>query len=380
MTSMKNKIVEEFTGIYNREPEVLIRAPGRVNIIGEHTDYNDGFVLPMAIEQAIWLALSPRDDSTIEVHSADYKQTAAFNLEKFEHSKPRWAEYVKGVIWALQEEGHSPQGWQGVFSGDIPVGAGLSSSAALELAVARGTAQVSNIEWKPLDMALLCQNAERNWVGVNCGIMDQLISACGEEGKAMLIDCRSLETNYAPLPDEATLFVLDTNTRRGLVDSAYNQRREECEQAARHFKVPALRDVSYAQLVSAQSELSEEIFNRARHVITENRRTQQALRAIVKRDPVKLGELLTESHESLRDYYEVSSEELNIMVRIALEEQGCYGARMTGAGFGGCAIALVHTDQSAQFQKQVYENYQRQTGLEPMIFPTVASQGTEVIS
>ncbi len=210
-----------------------LSAPGRVNLIGEHTDYNDGFVLPMAIDRAVWIALAARDDGRVVVHSLDYDETAEFSLDHLVRGQPAWIEYLKGTAWSLQDAGHSLTGWEGVLMGDVPQGAGLSSSAALEMATARAFAAAGNLAWDPAAMALLGQQAENQWIGVNCGIMDQLISAAGRADHALLIDCRSLQTQPAPLPPGVAVAVLDTATRRGLVDSEYNTRRAQCEAAAR---------------------------------------------------------------------------------------------------------------------------------------------------
>ncbi len=255
--SIRLCVIEQFEQQFGQSPAAVIRAPGRVNLIGEHTDYNDGFVLPMAIDRAVWLALRPRQDRLVEVHSLDLEGMERFSLDGLQHGLAGWAEYLQGVAWALQESGLSLQGWEGVFAGDIPIGAGLSSSAALEMATARAFTAVSDIPWDAAAMARAGQRAENEWVGLNCGIMDQMISAGGQAGHALLIDCRSLETEAVPLPPDTAVVILDTSTRRGLVDSAYNERREQCEAAARFFGVPALRDVSLEQFQAREGEMPE---------------------------------------------------------------------------------------------------------------------------
>jgi len=252
---MKERVTEIFRSFYGSEPELIVRAPGRVNLIGEHTDYNNGFVLPMAIDRAIWMALRPRDDGRVRLFSVDFDETVEFDLAGLAHSRLGWAEYVIGTAWALQDAGYRLAGWEGVFAGDVPVGAGLSSSAALELATARAFAAVSDLAWEPAQMALACQQAENNWVGLNCGIMDQMISASGEAGHALLIDCHTLDSEVVPLPPGVAVVVLDTATRRGLVDSAYNERQSQCEQATALLGVRALRDVSLADLEERGSRL-----------------------------------------------------------------------------------------------------------------------------
>ena len=289
-------------------PAFVVQAPGRVNLIGEHTDYNDGFVLPMAIDRAVWIALRPRVDGHVQAYSLDFDAEISFALDVLEKKDASWAEYLKGVAWALGEAGYALQGWEGVLAGDVPLGAGLSSSAALELATARAFAAVASLPWDAKRMASLAQRAENEWVGMKCGIMDQMISAAGRAHHALLIDCRSLETEAVPLPPEVVVVVLDTETRRGLVDSAYNERRAQCENAADFFGVPALRDVSISQFEARAHELDEVIRRRARHVITENERTLRAAEAMREADATELGRLMNESHVSLRDDFEVSSE------------------------------------------------------------------------
>ena len=357
-----------------------MRAPGRVNLIGEHTDYNDGFVLPMAIDRAVWIAGRPRDDGRVVGHSLDLDQAVEFSLVGFRHEKAGWGEYLKGVAWALQEAGYVLRGWEGVVAGDVPIAAGLSSSAALEMATARVFASVSDLAWDAATMAKLGQRAENQWVGVNCGIMDQMISAAGRAEHALLIDCRSLETQLVPLPMGTAVVILDTATRRGLVDSAYNERRARCEAAAEFFGVTALRDVSQVQFQAQAGRLDDLTQRRARHVITENARTLQAVEAMCRGDGVEMGQLMDKSHASLRDDFEVSSEELNHMVACARLEAGCYGARMTGGGFGGCAVALVRADDAHNFAHSVAACYQATTGITPNVYVCTAANGAEVIS
>jgi galactokinase len=378
--SLQGRIVQSFRSRFGEPPPSVVRAPGRVNLIGEHTDYNDGFVLPMAIDRAVWIGLRARDDQVVRVYSLDFDGETEFSLGSLRHEAAGWAEYLKGVAWALGEGGHTLRGWEGVLAGDVPVGAGLSSSAAIELATARAFALVSGLAWDPKAMALAGQRAENQWVGMSCGIMDQMISATGEAGYALLIDCRSLETQAVPLPPETSVVVLDTGTRRGLVDSAYNERRAQCEAAARFFGVPALRDLETEGFEARADGLDEVIWRRARHVVTENARTLQAAEAMRRGDAVELGRLMNASHASLRDDFEVSSEELNAMVSCARAEAGCYGARMTGGGFGGCAVALVRADAAQSFADQVGASYLEATGVTPSIYVCAAASGAEVVA
>ena len=246
--NLYKKVARAFTEKWGTEPAMVVRAPGRVNLIGEHTDYNDGFVMPMAIDRALWIALESQEGRQVTLASLDKSETASFELDALANDQDRWLEYVKGVAWALQEQGYRVNGWKGVMAGDVPIGAGLSSSAALEMAAARAFMAVSEGTWEPAAMARAGQRAENGWMGVNTGIMDQMISAAGQAGHALLIDCRTLETEAVPLPPGTAVVVLDTATRRGLVDSAYNERRQQCETAAAAFGVAALRDVDQEML------------------------------------------------------------------------------------------------------------------------------------
>ncbi|MEJ2290540.1 MAG: galactokinase [Deinococcales bacterium] len=351
-----------FRDRFGEAPTAVVRAPGRVNLIGEHTDYNDGFVLPMAIDREIRIALRPRTDDTVRVFAADVGREASFTLSALGRGDG-WQEYVKGVAWALRSEGYEVTGWDGVMAGDVPRGAGLSSSAALELAAARAFQASSGFLWDATRMARLCQRAENRWVGVNSGIMDQLISALGREGHALLLDCRTLEGEAVPLPDGHVVVVLDTGTRRGLVGSAYNERRAQCEAAARHFGVPALRDVSQEVFEAGAGGLPELPRRRARHVVGENARTLAAAEAMRRGDAAALGRLMNASHASLKEDFEVSSEALDAIVACAHARPECRGARMTGAGFGGCAVALVEEGAVNAFVAAVaacYDDGERQ--------------------
>jgi galactokinase len=376
---LQSRVAAKFTQRFGAPPSAIVRAPGRVNLIGEHTDYNDGFVLPMAIDRAIWIALSPRPDRLVRVYSLDFAATAEFNLDRLE-KQSGWIEYLKGVAWALQEAGHTLTGLEAVVAGDVPIGAGLSSSAAWELASARAFAVTSGFEWNATQMALLGQRAENKWVGMNCGIMDQMISAAGQANHALLIDCRSLATQSVPLPHGIAIVILDTTTRRGLVDSAYNERRSQCEAVAQFFGVKALRDVTLDQLNEKHDQLDRVAYRRARHVISEDDRTLQAVEAMQRGAAIELGQLMQLSHMSLRDDFEVSSRELNIMVECAEHQSGCYGARMTGAGFGGCAVALVRQDAAEVFSADVAGEYEEATGLKPILYICTATNGAEVVS
>jgi galactokinase len=378
--SLRERVVTEFEQRFGEAPEFVARAPGRVNLIGDHTDYNDGFVLPMAIDRAVWIALRSSKDGQVRVHSLDFDDRAEFDPKVLPASRngataAGWAEYIRGVAWALRGAGLRTRGWEGVVAGDVPLGAGLSSSAALELAAMVAFAATGPLEWQPATMARLAQRAENGWVGVNCGIMDQLISAAGKAGHALLIDCRSLETRAVPVPHNVAVVVLDTKTRRGLVDSAYNERRRQCEAAAQFFGVRVLRDVDAVTFDSLSANLDEMTRRRARHVITENARTLAAADALSDGNVARVGELMSESHQSLRSDFEVSRQELDVVVSIAASHRDCFGARMTGAGFGGCAVALVRRDGVHDFARAITTEYARAVGSTPAVYVCQATAG-----
>jgi galactokinase len=376
---LSKQLSESFVQHFGEQPSLIVRAPGRVNLIGEHTDYNDGFVLPMAIDRAIWIAVRPRTDRFVRIHSLDFEAEAVFSLDDLKKEQG-WAEYLKGVANILQAEGCKLSGWDGVMMGDVPRGSGLSSSAAVEMATARVFASVSNLKWDAAYMARIGQRAENQWVGVNCGIMDQMASAACKEGHALFLDCRSLEIQHVPLPDHVAVVVMDTSTRRGLVDSAYNERRSQCEEAARFFGVKALRDVSLEEFEKRKSGLREVVMRRARHIITDDQRVLDAMQAMQTNDVARLGNILNAGHISLRDDFEITNEALNQIVEAAQEQSSCYGARMTGGGFGGCAIALVDAGKVDAFVDSVDKAYRKKSGLEPQIYICKASAGASIMS
>ncbi|MEW5928152.1 MAG: galactokinase [Gemmatimonadota bacterium] len=375
---LRSNLLRSFEACFGEAPEWVARAPGRVNLIGEHTDYNGGFVLPMAIDRGVWIAGRSRADRTVSVYSLYFDDRREFELDGLDRGGDEWIEYVRGVAWALGERGHRLSGWEGVTAGDVPVGAGLSSSAAVEMATARAFYASSGFRWDPREVALAGQRAENEWVGVNSGIMDQMISASGVEGHALLIDCRSLATRAVPLPPGTSVVILDTSTRRGLVGSAYNERRAACEAAARFFGVPALRDVDAAALEARAAEMDPVSLQRARHVVTENRRTLDAADAMARGDAAEVGRLMNASHASLRDDFEVSRRELDVIVELAQGHAGCHGARMTGAGFGGCAVALVDAAATEDFVREVAAGYEAATRLHPKVYVCAASEGASL--
>lgn len=375
MPDLRELVIRNFRARFGSAPLWIVRAPGRVNLIGEHTDYNDGFVMPLAIERATWIALRGRTDAEVRLHALDHHETLRFDARAPERGGPSWTEYPKGVAHALGEAGLPLTGWEGVTACDVPMGAGLSSSASYELAIARAFQLASGWAWDPVRMAQLGQRAENKWVGVNCGIMDQLISAIGRAGHALLIDCRDLSHTAVPLPKGYAVVIMDTMTRRGLVDSLYNERRQQCQQVAAQFGVEKLRDVSLAQFEARASELDATALRRARHVITENARTQEAAAVMKAGDAARLGALMNASHDSLRDDFEVTNHELNAIVSLARLYPACQGARMTGAGFGGCAVALLEEAAVADFSARIVREYKGLTGKAPMLYVTHGTDG-----
>ena len=357
------------------------RAPGRVNLIGEHTDYNDGFVLPAAIGFSTWVTSAPRDDRTVSVFSENFSEQIEFDLdEESPHARDHWSDYVRGVAVTLERAGHRLRGADLRIRGEVPIGSGLSSSAALEVASGFALLTNSGLKVDRRDLAELCQRAENEFVGIRCGIMDQFVSCHGQAGKALLLDCRSLEYKLLPLPENARLAICNTRVKHSLATSQYNARRLECETAVRHFaqrrsNVRALRDVTETDLKLFEAELPEVIYRRARHVITENARVLAAGTALEKGDLVGFGQLMNRSHLSLRDDYDVSCKELDLMVELAQAVPGVYGARMTGGGFGGSTVNLIAAESVDQFKQTVARGYEDATGLTPEIYICTATEG-----
>jgi galactokinase len=367
----RDRAIRLFAERFGRAHEGLVRAPGRVNLIGEHTDYNDGFVLPVAIDRELWIALGARADRTIVAVSEDVDEPVRFGLDRFDTPLAGWGGYVQGAAWALQTAGEPLGGWDGAVASDLPVGAGLSSSAALELATLQAFHAVGGSRLEPDRLAVLARQAENDWVGVASGIMDQMICAAGRRGHALLLDCRTLEQTHVPLPEGVDVVVLDTTTRRELAGSAYNDRRRACEAAAAALGVPSLRDATAADLAA----LDGTTLRRARHVVTENARTLETARSLLAGDAAAAGRLMRDSHRSLRDDFEVSGPALDAIVEAADAAPGCLGARMTGAGFAGCAVALVAGDAAAGFFESVAGAYRRATGMEAGIYRCSAVDG-----
>ncbi len=377
-----------FSSEFGSAAKIAVRAPGRVNLIGEHTDYNDGFVMPAAIERSVLMLAAPSNTGRIQVHALNYNQSSTFSIEGVQptgDSRERWSNYLRAMVWVLQGEGISVPGLNMVVQGDVPLGSGLSSSAAMLVAAGLLLSEAAQSPLSPVQLALLAQKAEREFVGVNVGIMDQYISALGKQAHALLIDTRSLEYEAISLPvSGVSLIIADTSKRRGLVDSEYNTRRSECERAveilSQHLpQIKALRDVSVEQFLSLQQHLPEPVRSRAKHVITENQRTLDMAEALKLGDMQRCGKLMNESHQSLQIDYAVSCRELDAMTEAARSLQGVYGSRMTGAGFGGCTVSLVADEALENFQRELPRIYQQHTGLEAALLVSKAAPGAERI-
>ncbi len=376
-----DQVREAFARTFGGQPR-LFSAPGRVNLIGEHTDYNDGFVMPLAIERRTFVAAAARDDRTIRVRSLNVDETAEIDLDAAgQPQRGTWLDYVEGMARVLTARGQTLVGADLLIASDVPVGAGLSSSAALEVAVGLALVSLADADLDRLELARAAQAAEHEYVGTRCGIMDQYIAALGRPEHALLIDCRSLEATAVPADlGDATLLVCDSQVKHELSSSEYNARRAECERGVGILAqtlpdVRALRDVTPETLAQHRADLPPAVYRRCRHVVSENARTLRAADALRERDLVSLGRLMHESHISLRDDYEVSCPELDLLVNVALDQPGVYGARLTGAGFGGCTLTLAKGSAVPAVVAALSSNLDREFGGIPRIFPTVAGPG-----
>ena len=360
---MGERAASLFRERFGTVPELLAVAPGRVNLIGEHTDYSGGFVFPAAIDRQLFIAASLTSGPT-SLFSEQLGEGEIFGARDVLPGQVEgWAKYPAGVAWALRELGHRPPNLKAAVLSDVPIGSGISSSAALELAFAVAWNELGGFGLSNVELAKLGQQCENGFVGVASGIMDQMASAMGRSGHAMFLDTRSLHLEYAPIPNEATMVICDTGKPRALTDSAYNERRTQCEAAATALGVALLRDATFSDLITNEASMDPVVFRRARHVVTENRRCSAFKQALGDRNFDELGRLMRASHESLRDDYEVSSPALDAMAGAAQRASGCIGARMTGAGFGGACIALVEVDLVANFVSEVSAAYTNETML-----------------
>jgi len=372
-----------FAGIAN----VIVQAPGRVNLIGEHTDYNEGFVLPVAIDRYITIAARRRLDRQVVIYSTNYQEEDRVSLTNIERSDKQWCNYYRGVLSTMLEAGYDLSGFEAVIDGDLPQGAGLSSSAAYELAVAALCATISSLDLDKKTLALLSQKAENNFIGLKCGIMDQFASALCKADAALLIDCRSLSTTQVPLPlanQGARLVITNSGVRRGLVDSEYNRRRETCETGTDRIgsllerKLSSLRDVTLADFKRCASKLPDDIARRCGHVITENERVLESVEALEKGDLVRLGQLMYASHYSLSREFEVSCPESDLLVELTKQHPGTYGSRMTGAGFGGCTVSVMEEAALDDYAGKIVPDYEGKTGKKAEIYLCKAVTGVRV--
>ena len=390
-----------FRARFGREPR-LYRAPGRVNLIGEHTDYNDGFVMPIALDRYTWVAAAPRVDRSLVVHSREYDETVTIDLDAATNGPTgRWIDYVRGVaaivggdpdrvarrapairtrVGGGDDNRHHSTGADLLIASDVPIGAGLSSSAALEVACGYALASLAGVAPELDRLARAAQRAEHEFAGMRCGIMDQMVACHGRAGAALLLDTRSLARRWLSMPPAVRVLVCNTMVRHQLASGEYNARRADCEAgvailARRTPSIRALRDVTIAQLEAARADMPARIYRRCRHVVTENRRVEDAARALACADIRRFGALMDASHASLRDDYEVSCSELDRMVDIVRGLDGVHGARMTGGGFGGCAVALIDASAGVSVQREIARGYRAATGLEPDVWETEAGSG-----
>ncbi|AWS52315.1 MULTISPECIES: galactokinase [Providencia] len=383
METLKQTVATSFEKTFGYQPEIYVQAPGRVNLIGEHTDYNDGFVLPCAIDYQTMTAAAKRDDRIIRVVAADYhNECDEFSLDGDITFLPEkmWANYIRGVVKFLLQRGFSFNGCDIAVSGNVPQGAGLSSSASLEVVIGQTLKALYQLDISQQDIALNGQQAENQFVGCNCGIMDQLISACGDAGHALLIDCRSLALFPISIPDDLVVMIINSNKQRGLVGSEYNTRRQQCEEAANLFGVKALRDVTFDDFLQQQHQLSPIVAKRAKHVISENERTLAAAKALTQNDLLQLSELMAQSHISMRDDFEITVKEIDTLVDIVKSVLGVQGGvRMTGGGFGGCVVAVMQQQCVQPVIDAVEAQYQKATGLQADIYVCQPSSGASVV-
>lgn len=401
--SIRDEVLKAFRAAYMDDPRFLVRAPGRANLIGEHTDYNDGFVMPLAVDRAVWLAVTSRGEHRINVQSLDFgNQKVSFLTDQLDDpTLPEWTKPIRGGWWLLQQAGHTVPGANIVIGSDVPMGAGMSSSAAIGVGIIQTVLMLlgdvnqeallellSDNEYrKALDdlvnvdqvaKALLAVEIEHQFMQVPCGVMDQMASAAALDGTVMLLDCRSLKSEAVPVSDNARIVVINSMKSRELAEGSYAERRAQCVAAAKILDVPALRDATLEMLEAKREALGDVNYRRAKHVITENIRTLEMKSALAQNNLLHAGELLNNSHLSLRDDYEVSVAELDILTDIARQHSACYGARIMGGGFGGCAVALVKTDQVDDFLRSVEPMYEDSTGLKPESYVCIPSQGSSV--
>ncbi len=376
--------VETFQHLYAYAPTHLAMAPGRVNVIGEHIDYNDGFVLPAALGFRACLAFAARTDEQVRIHATAYGETLEFSVRDVRRNPQiLWINYIMGMAWALADAGIDLRGFDGVLSGNVPMGSGLSSSAAVAIATGLCLKTTAQANLPDTELALQAQRAENEFVGVSCGIMDPFISMLGQGGCLLLLDCRSLAYRQVALPDNVALVIGNTQASRSLADSAYNQRRAECDEGLVLLQqcfpdITSWRDVTSAQVAHCRAHMSDNVYRRAWHVVSEIDRTLRAATAFAEDDMERAGAVMYESHVSLRDNYEVSSPALDAMVDIMMSQPGCLGARLTGAGFGGCVVGLVRTGQEEEVRAAILAQYPQRMSLQGEVYISTACAGAQV--
>jgi len=382
---MEDSLIHTFREIYQCFPEVYSSAPGRINVIGEHTDYNLGYVLPSAIHLRTYFLAARRKDRTVRVWANNFNQEQSFSIDELNSGgKKGWIDYIKGIYWVLKVKGIPLGGIDALVHGNVPLGSGLSSSAAYEVSVINALDELYSLEIAPLEMAELGQKAENDFVGVQCGLMDQFISVFGQKNRAVFLDCEKLEFAYIPLrldKGRLSILVYDTGIKRKLASSEYNKRRLESAEAIRILKksgVENYKNLKLRSLVEREGDLKEILFKRARHVVTENERVQQAVSALQKDDFRKLGDLLFQSHESLRDDYEVSCPELDLLYECGKGFPSCLGARLTGAGFGGSGIALVRKEEIPAFKRMLLDKAKQSGYPQPLFHEVDIGDGKKI--
>lgn len=385
MNPEMGKIKSKFEKLFNKRP-IIIRSPGRVNLIGEHTDYNEGFVLPAAIDKSIYFAIHPRNDEKGYFHAADLNESCEIEIRNLRKSDKSWANYLIGVLEQIKKSGNEIRGFECVFGGDIPIGAGLSSSAAIEAGLAFALNELFELGIDRIDLVKLSQKAENEFVGVQCGIMDQFINIFGKENKVLKLDCRSLDYEYFPFDNRELKIVLcDTKVKHSLAGSEYNLRRKQCENGVEKLRqfdssIKSLRDINLNFLNEHKNDLEPVIFKRCEYVVKENRRVESACIDLSKNNFDAFGEMMYQSHEGLKNGYEVSCSELDLLVDTASHINGVIGARMMGGGFGGCTINLVLEDQIVDFKKNVSAKYLEKYSVEPKFYVSEIIGGTEIVS
>ncbi|HBX67964.1 MAG TPA: galactokinase [Chloroflexi bacterium] len=381
----KDLISTKFIEIYDNSPEIWVQAPGRVDLMGSHTDYNEGFVLTQAIDRNTWIAARPRKDGRVRICSLNAPGCSEFDLQNLTHDEATpWTNYVRGVADILQQEGYTPLGFDGLVHSTIPFGSGLSSSAALEVATATLFQALGRLQIDPVVIAKMCQRAENEFVGLNCGILDQYSSAMGKAGSVLLLDCRTITHETKPIAPGLQVMICDTRAERALTGSEYPERRAQCELGVRiltgfYPHIKNLRDATLEQLQAHQSDLDPVVFKRCHFIIAENQRVLDVAEALASGDYLEAGRLANESFAGARDLYEIVSQEMIAMQAAIMAAPGALGTRGAGAGFGGCMVAFVESGQEDTFTQYVTRHYQASTGIEPQVYPGVAADGAGIL-